>query len=127
MDKELSTWSKFGAVRGAARDGANVVNVLRVRWILTRTEDGTAEARLVVLGYQDKQPDQLKSASSTASRLARNNFLLVAASRRWFLLKGDVKSSFLQADAVEEAREVLIDPNPELRDHFELSEDFHKS
>ena len=56
---------------------------MRVRWILTRKTDGTAKARLVLLGYQDRDLDKLKSASPTASRRARNNFLQIAAHRRW--------------------------------------------
>jgi hypothetical protein len=123
MVKELTSWKKYGAVKGVARAGISPQDFLRFRWVLTRKADGSAKARLVLLGYQDRDLEKLVSCSPTASRRARSLFLLTAAKKKWSLAKADVSSAFLQGYGTEEARKIYLDPDDQLREFFGLGQD----
>ena len=113
MDKEVGNWKKYKVLRPvSAHEVKDPADVIRCRWVLTRKADGTAKARLVLLGYQTKDIGQEPAASPTASRRARNILPTVAAAHRWSLIKGDATSAFLEAtdlkkDLFAEADEAL--------------------
>ena len=112
MRKEIGNWLKYRAVQvvhskatDEAKEGDQRENVMKMKWLLTRKEDGTAKARLIVLGFQDRDLAELQSASPTASRRARNLLLLQTSRNKWQLRKGDVTAAFLQGKKDEEKRE----------------------
>ncbi|CAK0877495.1 unnamed protein product, partial [Prorocentrum cordatum] len=99
MTKEVANWKQCkGLRRVPVSEVKDPADVIRCRWVLTRKSDGTAKARLVLLGYQTKDIGQEPTASPTASRRARNLLLTVAAANSWTIVKGDVISAFLQAN-----------------------------
>ncbi|CAK0880367.1 unnamed protein product, partial [Prorocentrum cordatum] len=102
MTKEVANWKQHtGLRRVPVSEVKDPADVIRCRWVLTRKSDGTAKARLVLLGYQTKDIGQEPTASPTASRRARNLLLTVAAANSWTIVKGDVTSALLQANDLE--------------------------
>ncbi|CAK0906464.1 unnamed protein product [Prorocentrum cordatum] len=103
-DKIEFHWSKLSSSKkdefrkATTKEVKDPADVIRCRWVLTRKSDGTAKARLVLLGYQTEDIGQEPTASPTASRRARNILLTVAAASSWNIVKGDVTSALLQAN-----------------------------
>ena len=77
-----------------------------MRWVLTRKGDGSAKARLVVLGFQAHNLTEVETASPAKSKVGRNLLLTVAASMRMTVKAGDVTSAFLQTSSELGARGV---------------------
>lgn len=96
---------------------------MRMRWVLDIKDDGKCKARLVVLGFEDKDLGLLKTQAPTCSRRARNLLNQFVANRGWRLRKGDVKAAFLQGKQTQAARNVCVEPTPELREYLNLGED----
>ena len=114
--KELDQWvsnSVFSIVR---RAGVPLDRIMAMRWVVTwktADDDATkrkAKARLVVKGFTDPDLTAVRAESPTLSRLARHWLLQVAASNKWKLVKGDVKTAFLQGSKTEAARNIFVDP-----------------
>ena len=72
--------------------------LMQMRWVLTRKGDGSAKARLVVLGFQAHNLTEVETASPTMSKVGRNLLLTVAASMKMTVKAGDVTSAFLQTN-----------------------------
>ena len=87
---------------------------MNMRWVLTQKGDGTAKARLVVLGYQMPGIGHAETASPTLSKVGRNTVLTVAAALGMKLKAGDVTSAFLQARESLEAENLTVWAPPEL-------------
>ena len=99
-----------------------------MRWVLTwkvdETEGSTkAKARLVVKGFTDPDLTTLRSESPTLSRLAKHWLLQVAASSKWTIAKGDVKTAFLQGGKQESLRNVFVDPPLDVRKYLGLTQE----
>ncbi len=82
--KEVGNWKKFGVVRvkvikRSEETIPDELNVMRMRWVLTRQSSSKAKPRLVIKGYEDRDLPPSVSASPTCSMHARNVVLLIAA------------------------------------------------
>eukprot|EP00435_Cladocopium_sp_Y103_P060805 s110_g22.t1 len=88
--------------------------VMRMRWVLVYKSSGAPKARMVIVGFEDPDLLELRTSSSTMPRRTRQMILVMAATMGWPLLKGDVKSAFLQGASSQSARNVYAWPTPEL-------------
>lgn len=123
MVKEVANWTGNHAVRGHPRSEITKGATMRMRWVLTIKADGTAKARLVILGFTDRDLATLKSAAPTASRHARSLQLLMAAKMDWTFQKRDVRAASLQGKPTEELRNVFVEPTAELREIMNLGDE----
>ena len=78
---------------------------MKMRWVLTYKSAQVDElgrkvpkARLVILGYQDPDIDDLERESPTLSTTSRTLIFMLAANQKWKLKSGDVKTAFMQGD-----------------------------
>ena len=78
---------------------------MKMRWVLTHKSAQVDEfgrkapkARLVILGYQDPDLDELERESPTLSSTSRSLIFILAANEKWKLKSGDVKTAFMQGD-----------------------------
>eukprot|EP00969_Alexandrium_andersonii_P146983 6499728-Alexandrium_andersonii.AAC.1 len=89
---------------------------MRMRWVLSWKDSSEAgqprkaKARLVLLGFTDKDLEHLKTESPTPSRRSRMLFYQLAANRGWPTWMGDVTAAFLQGDDTELERELFAEP-----------------
>eukprot|EP00959_Pyramimonas_sp_CCMP1952_P003239 67182-Pyramimonas_sp.AAC.1 len=111
---------KYKVCEATSQAGVHPGALVKMRWVITRKEWGDLKDRLVVLGYTDPSLGQIKTASPTRSRRARQMFLGVAVSMGFQVFKGDGKAAFLQRDLGEEDRNVLAEPVKELREAMRL-------
>ena len=78
-----------------------------MRWVLTYKPDPTnprgrkAKARIVILGYQHPEVEDLETASPTLGRTGKHLVLQWAAINRAIVEAADAKSAFLQGDGQE--------------------------
>ena len=97
---------------------------MKSRWVLTWKSDGSAKARMVLIGFTDPDLTDLRTDSPTVSRRARMMFLQLCANRRWKVKKGDVVGAFLQNDTeTEKARQIYTDAVPEIKAAMNMKED----
>ena len=97
--------------------GLDKKRVMQMRWVLTTKptpEGAVAKARLVVLGFQQRNLTQVQAAAPTMSRVSRNMLLCMAASQGFKLRSGDVTSAFLQAKKSLEHEDLVVWAPPEL-------------
>ena len=103
---ELSNVLSSAAVRALALSETKDLDyskVMKMRWVLTRKNSGTAKARLVVLGFQQHNLTTVQTAAPTLSRTGRYALLAAAANKGFKLESGDVTSAFLQTmDSLED-------------------------
>eukprot|EP00438_Fugacium_kawagutii_P009905 Skav216398 [mRNA] locus=scaffold457:290346:293534:+ [translate_table: standard] len=115
--KELTQVVQSRALRNLTKqemkdfDPARCMNM---RWVLTQKADGTAKARLVVLGYQMPGLGEAETASPTLSKVGRNVILAVAAALGLKVMAGDVTSAFLQTFESLESQNLTVWAPPEL-------------
>ena len=83
--------------------------VLGTRYVLTQKADGSIKARFVVKGFQEEFGES--SDSPTSSRETIKAFLSVSANEKFLIKCSDVRSAFLQSDALQ--REIFVEPPPE--------------
>ena len=114
-EAEVSQWLQAAAVK-AAIGPVPRNRLIRMRWVLTYKDTGAAKGRIVLIGYEDPDLQSIQSAAPTMTRRTRQLCLQLASIRGWRTLKGDVKSAFLQGDAVEEKRDLFAIPVDELAD-----------
>ena len=113
--KEISNWIREAAVK-IVSDKFQVPKhrCMKMRWIYTIKGDGSAKARIVIIGFEDPDLATLHTTSPTMSRRTRGLVLTAAACRGWTVLKGDVRAAFLQGDESETERMVYAKPVVEL-------------
>ena len=112
-DKEVSNWVRENAIR-LTKDKILPHRAMRMRWVYTIKQDGSAKARLVIIGFEDPDLTELRTTSPTMSRRTRGLFLTACSLHGWTALKGDVKAAFLQGQESEEERAVFTKPVIEL-------------
>ena len=95
---------------------------MKMRWVLTVKGDGTAKARLVVLGFQDHRLGRMPTEAPTVSVRGRNLALQLMANLGLKMRKGDVKTAFLQGQANQGADNVIVEPCAELREALGVDE-----
>ena len=107
-------WVRNSVVAAASKKGIPSINLMCMRWVLTRKSEGRFKLRIVVEGFTDLHLAHLRRESPTASRWARNFFFGRAASAHMHVHKGDVTAAFLQGSDTELERGVLDEPVQEL-------------
>ena len=133
---EINNWLQTQTVSKVLRDQIPVEQIMKCRWILTwKPLDGINQdeiehkslrshkpkARLVVLGYQDPQIEEIPRDSPTLSKTARMLILQTIATHSWQLLSFDIKAAFLQGRP-QEGRIMGLEPVKELRRALSLSD-----
>ena len=96
---------------------------MKMRWHLIMKDEGKVKARLILLGFQDPRLATIEKASPTISSRGRNLALQLMANNKLRIYKGDVKAAFLQGDATQAKRDLLVEPVPELREALQLAGD----
>jgi len=127
MTGEIKAWLKYHATKAALRANYAEKDIMKMRWVLRFRDSGQANARLVIIGYQDPRiGGEVRTEAPVISRRGRSLFLTKVAQRRFHIRKGDVKNAFLQGRGAEDADEELelaADPVPELAEHMGLGPD----
>ena len=133
---EINNWLHTQTVSKVLRDQIPAEQIMKCRWILTwKPLDGVNQdeieykslrshkpkARLVVLGYQDPQIEEIPRDSPTLSKTARMLILQTIATHSWQLLSFDIKAAFLQGKP-QEGRIMGLEPVKELRKALSLSD-----
>ena len=129
-EKELNQWISTETIRRILRSQVPEHQILRTRWILTwkpldeqaTQETGKqrkAKARLVVLGYEDPDIDNVQQDSPTLGRDSRMLALQMIASQKWSLRAFDIATAFLRGSK-QDGRIFAIEPPEELRQKLGL-------
>ena len=121
MAKEISQVAISRALRNLTDKEAKELDpatLMRMRWVLTRKQDGMAKARLVVLGFMAHNLIEVQTTSPTMSKVGRNVFLAITAGMRFHLRSGDVTSAFLQTGTNLEDENLTVLAPPELAAMF---------
>ena len=128
--KEIESWITTETITKIARNQIPRENILRSRWILTWKEiDGSVQhegspkykpkARLVVLGFEDPQVENIPRDSPTMNKLSRTFVLQMAASRQWTIQSFDIQTAFLRGS--EQGSRILgMEPPEEMRKRLKL-------
>ena len=107
--KEISNVIISKALRNLTKaelDKLDENKVMSMRWVLTRKTDGTAKARLVILGFMAHNLTEVATASPTLSKVGRNLVLTLSSNLKFVVRGGDVTSAFLQTGISLENEEV---------------------
>ena len=109
-EKEIESWRINDVYEEVIDVGQKVITV---RWVVTeRFKAGLllTKARLVARGYEEVS-SHLRKDSPTCSKESIHILFIVAGSHGWNCHTVDVKSAYLQGDAID--REVYLKPPPE--------------
>ena len=79
---------------------------LSIRWVITN-KDGKTEARLVVRGFEEQDPEIPKD-SPTVDKGTMRMFLSIAALEQWTVKTTDIKTAFIQGKILD--RDIYIKP-----------------
>jgi hypothetical protein len=133
---EIANWIQTETVSRVLRGQIPKEQILRCRWILTWkpledvNQDGImnkslrthkSKARLVVLGYQDPNIEEIPRDSPTLSKTSRMLILQTLATHAWQMLSFDVKAAFLQGKP-QEGRVMGLEPTSEFRQALNLTD-----
>ena len=129
--KEIKAWLNHKTVRRITRGKLPEHVIMRCRWLLTWknaagdeppgdiNEHGKkAKARLVIIGWEDPQIDEVMNDAPTLSKDGRQMILQEVASHRWTLTSFDVATAFLHGKGG--GRQLGVHPVPEMRDALNL-------
>eukprot|EP00435_Cladocopium_sp_Y103_P047941 s1625_g14.t1 len=119
--KEISNVVISKALRNLTKEELDKLDekrVMSMRWVLTRKTDGTAKARLVILGFMARNLTEVATASPTLSKVGRNLVLTLSANLKFIIRGGDVTAAFLQTGTSLEDEELTILAPPELAAMF---------
>ena len=134
--KEIASWLSTETVRRIARSQIPEEQILRSRWVLTwkprddndplKNENGTAlsdshkpKARLVILGFEDPQIENLARDYPTLGKDSRTLILQYAASVTWRIRSFDVQTAFLRGSR-SDGRVLGMEPPVEMRSQVKL-------
>ena len=97
---------------------------MKMRWVLTVKSDGSAKARLVVLGLQDHRLGKMPTQAPTVSDRGRNLALQLMANKGLRMRKGDVKAAFLQGNSTQGDDNIFAEPCAELREGLGVTDEY---
>ena len=123
-DKEVGAWLDHRTVRKVAGGTLDDSQLMRCRWILTwkpPEKEGLprrAKARLVVLGFEDPNIQDIPNDAPTLSKDARQLILQKVVSNKWKLVNFDVSTAFLQGKG--DGRKLGIRPPEELKQALKM-------
>ena len=104
MAKEWSRWQQLKATIPVSADMLQELppdlQIVGTRWVLTEKANGTAKARLVVQGCQEKTND-IRSDSPTGSRDCLMLTLIHAAQPGWSASQYDADCAYLQSAGID--------------------------
>ena len=86
---------------------------MRAKWVLTWKSSGKAKARLCVLGLQDRDLTEVPHDSPTLAAASEALIMQWAASHKYRLISGDIKTAFLSGD--EDVRNIFSAPPDDVR------------
>lgn len=129
-NKEIDQWLDTETVRRILRSKIPMENIMRCRWILTWKDldpndlkPGDSrhkpKARLVVLGYEDPNIEEIPRDSPTLQRESRSVLLQIGASQKWNIEAFDIKTAFLRGSRRDD-RLLGIEPPEEMRNRMGL-------
>lgn len=132
-NQEIDSWISTGTIAKILRHQIPAENIMRCRWILTWKSLDPEEskkwgsnrkpkARLVVLGYEDPQIENIPRDSPTMSKLSRMFVMQTAASHKWNIESFDIKTAFLRGTDLSKDRKLGIEPPKEMREKLQLRE-----
>ena len=132
QNKEVDQWLDTGTVKKICRSKIPEQNIMQCRWIHTWKElddiekaelgkSRKAKSRIVVLGYQDPNIEDIPRDSPTMHKETRSLLLQLCASRAWTIRSFDVKTAFLRGSK-RDSRTLGIEPVPEMRERMKLQE-----
>lgn len=87
-----------------------------MRWVITKKlKEGKSntKARLVARGFEEENLDKIRKDSPTCTKDHLRLMLIIIATHHWLVNSLDVKSAFLQGDAIES--DVYLKPPAEFR------------
>ena len=128
--KEINQWLETGTVRKVLRDLIPTKNIMQCRWVHTWKEldeidrkklgkNRKAKSRLVVMGFQDPDLEDIPRDSPTLQRDSRSLLLQLAASQCWYINSFDITTAFLRGSRRDQ-RKLAIEPPEEMRSHMRL-------
>lgn len=130
--KEVDQWLDTETVRRILRSKIPEENIMKCRWILTWKEIDPSEriasgdkhkakARLVILGYQDPNIEEIPRDSPTLQKESRSLLLQVCASKKWQIESFDIKTAFLRGSR-RDNRILGVEPPKEMRERMQLKD-----
>ena len=105
---EIESWKHHDVFEIVPDTGQQRVTT---RWVLTVKDNGRKKARLVARGFEEKDNVELMDSPTCTKESLRLLFLLLASNSKWFSQVIDVKTAFLQGEAL--TREVYLMPPKE--------------
>ena len=131
--KELKAWLHHRTIRKVAQGKIPEHAIMRCRWLFVwkspngsedpseLSKDGKkAKARLIVIGYEDPNIDEVVNDAPTLSKDGRMVVLQGVASHQWPLISFDISTAFLHGKG--DGRPLGLVPTPEMRDALEMTE-----
>ena len=106
-----------------SRTGIPRSQIMRSRWVLTWKADGTAKARLVVLGFQDPRLGKIATSSPTLSDDGEMVILQWLLNHQYLMQSGDLKTAFLSGDVDAERvgkDSIYMEPPADLKGLLQL-------
>ena len=128
--KELDQWMETGTVRRILRSQIPESNIMQCRWVHTWKDldpidrvklgkDRKAKSRLVVMGFQDPNIEDIPRDSPTLQKESRSLLFQYVASRKWNIQSFDIRTAFLRGSRRDQ-RKLGIEPTPEMKNYLQL-------
>ena len=131
--KELGAWLQHKTIRRVSQGKIPDNAIMRCRWLYVwktasgdelptdlSSEGKKAKARLIVIGWEDPDLDQVINDAPTLSKDGRTVLLQAVASHQWPLISFDVSTAFLHGKG--DGRPLGLVPVPEMREALNMSE-----
>ena len=119
MQDEIKKFEDFGAFERVVDKGQYAI---KTRWVYTVPDDNSKgyslKARLCMRGDTEENRESIRADSPTANKDSLKLALAIAANEGFDIMSGDIKSAFLQGQALD--RNVLVVPPPEANDGGKL-------